>query len=131
MAHLLCLKSAIMKTQVLTIFESLLLIRGLTRVDITSGYSTDKEIRITQRVLIKMLQRIVSDNEIKNIIKLKQLQLNELMSEPMNTKEIKIYNVCWDLYIQLMHEQIATNSLNYSLRKFLNPFSAFFIKGIS
>ncbi len=105
------------------------MLRGYTRGELTAGLSEDKSIYLIQRIMIQMLSKIISKEEVKRISKMKRSEVYELLKNPLNDEETKVYNDCWDLYVLMMHEQIATRSIGNSFRKFLNPFSTFFYSG--
>ncbi|MCY7363625.1 MAG: hypothetical protein LH629_16385 [Ignavibacteria bacterium] len=99
-----------MKEQVLTIFESLLMLTGFSRCELCEEYAEEPKLRTAQNVMINALLKIVPLSEVKHITSYKSRLIHEIYRYSLSSKEIILFNKVWDLYIMLMHQQFVTNN---------------------
>ncbi len=106
------------------------MITGFMRIELTEKYRGNELIIPGQKIMIKMLSKILSNDEIKKITGFKKTEIAETITEQLNEKENTLYNLSWDLYVRMMHDQVKQKTRDITHREFWNPFSSLIISGI-
>lgn len=119
-----------MEERILTIYESLLMTTGYARMELIDMSGSDEEIIPAQRVMVKLLSKILQTDEIRKITGFKGTEILAIVKMKLNEKERALYNLSWDLYVRMKRDQIKQKVKNGIIREFLNPFSSALNSGI-
>lgn len=96
-----------MKERIKSIYESLLVVTGYTRNELSERYAISSDKRIAQNVLVRMLLRNLKQSDVVRITGINGNAVAKIKYTDPSHIEAIIYKVVWSLYTALMNSQVS------------------------
>ena len=97
-----------MEEQIKSIYQAVLLETGFIRLELKGPLSGNSEKRLAQKILIRMLSRVLPELEIQKMTNINLEEIEQIQMNEFSLPEANMYNLAWRSYIGLMNEQLIS-----------------------